>query len=233
MAIAKYEVMKNISIIIPARNEEASLKILLKKFLLYRKFYKEIILVDGQSSDKTVEIAKNNNCKVIKQKGLGYGAAIIEGVKAVKTKYFIIFDADGSKDPRYLIRFHKKLKKDKSDIVYAERYGIGAGSLDDTLITHIGNRIFTNIGKIFFNLVLNDILHTFFLCEVKKFNEIDFKYKDFSFCVEFPIKVKRHNFLCSYIPTIEKKRYSGVPKVRSFIDGLKILNGMIVLFFKR
>ena len=63
--------MKNITIIIPARNEEASLKKLLKKFRLYKKFYQEIIVIDGQSSDKTVEIAKSNNCRVIKQKSLG------------------------------------------------------------------------------------------------------------------------------------------------------------------
>ena len=137
--------MKNITIIIPARNEETSLKKLLKKFRLFKKFYKEIIVIDGQSSDKTIEIAKKNNCRIIKQKRLGYGGAIIKGVKAVKTKYFIIFDADGSKDPRYLNRFIKKLKKDKTEIVYAERYGVGAGSLDDTIITHIGNRIFRNI----------------------------------------------------------------------------------------
>ena len=223
--------MKNITIIIPARNEETSLKKLLKKFRLFKKFYKEIIVIDGQSSDKTIEIAKKNNCRIIKQKSLGYGGAIIKGVKAVKTKYFIIFDADGSKDPRYLNRFIKKLKNDKTEIVYAERYGVGAGSLDDTIITHIGNRIFTTIGKIFFNLKLNDILHTFFLCEVKKFKQINFKFKDFAFCVEFPIKAKRNNLSCSYIPTIEKKRYDGIPKVRSFVDGIKILIGMIILFF--
>ena len=225
--------MKNITIIIPARNEEASLRKLLKKFRLFKKFYKEIIVIDGKSSDKTVEIAKSNNCKVIRQKKLGYGGAIVKGVEAVKTKYFIIFDADGSKDPIYLNRFYKKLKKNKTDIIYAERYGVGAGSLDDTIITYIGNRIFTLIGKIFFNLKLNDILHTFFLCEVKKFKQIDFKFDDFAFCIEFPIKAKRNNLKCSYIPTIEKKRYDGIPKVRSFVDGIKILIGMIILFFTK
>ena len=225
--------MKKISIVIPARNEEASLKKLLKKFKLYKKFYKEIIVVDGKSSDKTIEIAKKNNCRIIRQKKLGYGDAIILGVNAVKTKYFIVFDADGSKDPRYLNKFYNKLKKDKTDIIYAERYGKGAGSLDDTLVTYIGNRIFTIIGKFFFNLQLNDILHTFFLCEVKKFKQMSFKFNDFSFCIEFPIKAKRGNLSCSYIPTIEKRRYDGVPKVRSFIDGAKILIGMVFLFINR
>ena len=93
---------KDLSIIIPARDEEASLKKLLKKFKKYKKLYKEIIIIDGKSKDKTIDVAKKNKCKVIKQNKLGYGDAIIKGVNSVKTKYFIIFDADGSKDPIYL-----------------------------------------------------------------------------------------------------------------------------------
>ena len=109
---------KDITIIIPARDEEASLKKLLKKFKFYKKLYKEIIVIDGKSKDNTIQVAKSNNCKVINQKGLGYGDAIIKGVNSVKTKYFIIFDADGSKDPVYLKRFIQKLKAKKSDIIF-------------------------------------------------------------------------------------------------------------------
>lgn len=185
---------KNISIVIPARNEEKSLKILLKKFDKFKKYYEEIIIVDGKSVDKTISVAREFGCKIIKQKKLGYGDAIIQGVNQVKTKYFIIFDADGSKDPIYLKKFSNELKKNRNNIIFAERYGKNAGSLDDTFITHIGNRIFTIMGKIFFGLKLNDILHTFFLCEVNKFKKLRFKYKDFVFCVEFPILAKKKQF---------------------------------------
>lgn len=224
---------KILSIVIPARNEEGSIKILLKKFDKFKHYYSQIIIVDGKSTDKTVEVAKKFGCKVVKQKKLGYGDAIIQGVNQVKTKYFIIFDADGSKDPIYLKRFASELKKNENNIIFAERYGKNAGSLDDTFITHIGNRIFTIMGKLFFGLQLNDILHTFFLCEVSKFKKLNFKYKDFVFCAEFPILAKKYNLKSSYIPTIEKKRYDGVPKVRSFYDGLKILIGMVILFVKK
>ena len=71
---------KDLSIIIPARDEEASLKKLLKKFKKYKKLYKEIIIIDGKSKDKTIDVAKKNKCKVIKQNKLGYGDAIIKGV---------------------------------------------------------------------------------------------------------------------------------------------------------
>jgi len=98
-------IKNKLTIIIPARNEEESLGKLLRKFRKYNKFYKEIIVIDGQSDDKTKDIAKSNKCIVVKQTNLGYGSAIIQGVNKVKTKYFIVFDADGSKDPIYLKRF--------------------------------------------------------------------------------------------------------------------------------
>ena len=49
---------KEISIVIPARNEEESLNKLLKKFKKYKNFYKEIIIVDGKSTDRTIQISK-------------------------------------------------------------------------------------------------------------------------------------------------------------------------------
>ena len=112
---------KEISIVIPARNEEESLNKLLKKFKRYKNFYKEIIIVDGKSTDKTIKISRKHRCKIVKQRGLGYGDAIVKGVNHVKTKYFIVFDADGSKDPTYIKKFYAKMMKKKVDIVFAER----------------------------------------------------------------------------------------------------------------
>ena len=42
---------------------------------------------DGKSKDNTIQVAKSNNCKVINQKGLGYGDAIIKGVNSVKMPF--------------------------------------------------------------------------------------------------------------------------------------------------
>ena len=60
--------MKKISLVIPTKNEEQSLPILLKEIKNYDELIGEIIIVDGQSSDKTIEVAKKFNCKIIYQK---------------------------------------------------------------------------------------------------------------------------------------------------------------------
>ena len=223
--------MTKISIIIPVLNEEDSLKILLNELIKFKEIIKEIIVVDGQSSDSTVQIAKNYGCKsIIQKKNFGYGDAIQVGVNVSISEYCLILDGDGSKNPIYIIKLLERILKTKSDFVFAERYGKNAGSLDDTLLTYLGNRIFTILGKLFFNLKLNDILHTFFICRRSQFNKIDFILKDFGFCVELPIKVHKNKFRYSTIPTIERKRIAGKIKVRSFVDGFKILKSMIRLF---
>ena len=79
---------------------------------------------------------------------------------------------------------------------------------------------------------MNDILHTFFICKNTSFKKIDININDFGFCVELPIKVERQKFLYSSMPTVERKRIAGEVKVRSFIDGYKILISMIKLFTK-
>ena len=223
--------MTKVSIIIPTLNEEDSLNVLLNELLKFNDNIYEIIVVDGQSNDKTIEIAKKYNCKIIIQQiKLGYGDAIIKGINEANSDYSIILDGDGSKNPTYIKNLIEKIVNSNLEFVFAERYGQGAGSLDDTLLTLIGNRIFTLIGKIFFRLKINDILHTFFICKNEKFKKINFKFNDFGFCVELPIKVHKGKFRYNSIPTIERKRIAGKIKVRSFVDGYKILISMVKLF---
>lgn len=56
--------------------------------------------------------------------------------------------------------------------------------------------------------------------------------KDFSFCVELPIKAKRAGYKICTSKSFERSRIAGKKKVNAFRDGLKILFSMIKLFFK-
>ena len=56
----------------------------------------------------------------------------------------------------------------KFDLVFGSRYEKNAGSEDDTIVTLIGNKIFSFLGKVFFSLPLSDILYTFVLVILKK-----------------------------------------------------------------
>ena len=221
--------MSDLTLIIPAKNEKESLpKVLdeLEKF----NFKKNIIL---ESSDKlTIESVKNYNCTIIYQDSEGYGDALKKGIETVKTEFFCIFNADGSFNPKELDFMIGKLKNDKYDFVFASRYEKNCGSDDDTFITLIGNYIFTFLGKIFFKLEITDILYTFVMARTSCAKKLELISKDFSFCVELPIKAQRASYKICTSKSFERSRIAGQKKVNAFKDGLKILFSMIKFFFR-
>ena len=220
--------MKNLTLIIPAKNEEDSLPQVLNEIKDYEC---NIIIILEESDLKTINSIKNFSCKVLYQSEHGYGNALIEGMNSVETDYTCIFNADGSFDPKYLKEM-LNLCKENRDFVFASRYMKEGGSDDDTLITKIGNFIFSMIGNIFFSLNISDILYTFLLGKTDSFKKLDLKSNDFCLCVEMPIKAKRLGMNIIDTPSYERKRIAGVKKVNEFKDGFKILSYMIKNFFK-
>lgn len=222
--------MRDLTLIIPAKYESESLPFFLEeiKDLNCKK------LVVLQEDDKTtIDVVKNfNNVEIFYQKELGYGAALIEGINHAHTNYFCIINADGSMNPSDLTKMYLRVNENNLDFIFASRYETpSGGSDDDDFITSVGNFFFTKIGNIFFSLKITDILFTYVLGKTKSFNNLMLNSKDFTICVEFPIKLKRQNYKYSTIPSYERNRIAGKKKVNPFKDGLLILIKMIKLFF--
>ena len=220
--------MNDITLVIPAKNEAESLPDVLNELSDYN-INKVIVLPPDDT--KTLKAIEKFNCKILKQEGIGFGNALIQGINSVETKYFCIFNADGSFNPKYLNKLRQKLSLDY-DFVFCSRYESGGGSEDDTLLTYIGNRIFTGICNLLFKLKITDVLFTYVMGSTKAFKTLDMKFNDFSFCVELPIKAARNKMLIASSDSYELKRIAGKKKVNEFRDGIKILFYMIKLFFK-
>ena len=222
--------MKNLSLIIPAKYEKESLPKVLNEL---RKYKLKTYIILEKTDIETIRCAKKYNTVIVYQKGKGYGNALIEGINKVKTKYFIIFNADGSFNPKEIKGIMIKATSNNYDMVFASRYeNKNSGSEDDTLVTFIGNKIFTLIGKIFFSLPISDILYTYVLCDTKKTKKLKIKNNDFRFCVELPIKAIKKNYKIISISSYERSRIAGRKKVNAIKDGFLILTSMIKLFFE-
>mgnify|MGYP001399654587 CR=1 FL=1 len=152
-----------------------------------------------------------------------YGDALIEGINNCNSKFFCIFNADGSFNPIEIDLMEKFMIKDKLDLIFASRYEKNSSSDDDTIITLIGNYIFTLLGKIFFKLTITDILYTFVLGNTENTKHLNLKEKDFCFCVELPIKARRKNLKIASLNSHERKRIAGKKKVNALRDGWIIL----------
>tara|TARA_B100002051_G_C16650831_1_gene593847 strand:+ start:347 stop:1009 length:663 start_codon:yes stop_codon:yes gene_type:complete len=220
--------MKNLTLVIPAKNEETCLPQVLDEI----KHYECSTIVVLEKNDKlTINSIKNFNCKIIFQTRKGYGNAIIEGINEVKTDYLCVFNADGSFNPKYLKFMLEECKK--HNFVFASRYLKNSGSEDDTLITKFGNFLFSLIGNMFFSLNLSDILFTFVLGETRSFKKLELERSDFTLCVEIPINAKKRNLSFTDMPNYERKRIGGKKKVNEFIDGFKILIYLIERLFTK
>ena len=221
--------MKNLTLIIPAKNEKESLPYVLDEIKNFDCKKKVLLASDDL---ETIDAIKNLDAEIVYQNNRGFGDALISGINSVDTDYFCIFNADGSFDPSELANMMLLIKESNSDFIFASRYQDNSGSKDDTIITLIGNTIFTLLGKIFFRLPITDILYTYVLGHTKKAKELELSIKDFGFCVELPIKAKRMNMKLLSSSSYERKRIAGFKKVSAFKDGLSRLIHMIKLFIK-
>ena len=221
--------MDDLTLVIPAKHEKESLPTVIEEL---QKYNLKIIIVLEKTDHETIKSIEKFNCKVLIQKNKGYGDALIEGIKSVETEFFCIFNADGSFKPNELEYMYDLSKNHNYDLVFGSRYEKNSNSEDDTIITYLGNRIFSFLGKILFSLPITDILYTYVLGKTEKTNQLNLLYKDFCLCVELPIKAFKNKMSIISSPASERKRFGGKKKVNAFKDGLKILISMLLLRFK-
>jgi hypothetical protein len=215
----------DLTLVIPAKENKKNIKYILKQLKKFK--LKKIIILDLKKFD----YKNSKDASYYIQKKKGYGSAIIEGIQKVRTRFFCIYNADGSFCPEELNQMYNNLKK--NDFVFGSRYKKGGYSEDDTLITKLGNFFFSKIGQFFFSLDLDDILYTYVMGDTKKVKKLKITSRDFSFCIELPIKIKMKNYKYTSIPSYERARHSGVKKVNEIKDGFRILFKMIYFFFKK
>ena len=221
--------MKDLTLVIPAKNEAESLPVVLNE-LKNIEVNKIVVLPEGDNL--TLEAIKNFDVKIIYQKGKGFGNALKLGITSVDTKYFCIFNADGSFDPIYLNEL-RNILINGSDFVFSSRYLKNGGSEDDTFLTFIGNKFFTTFCNLLFKLNISDVLYTYVMGSTKAYKSLNMIYDDFSFCVELPIKAKLKNYILTHSPSFERSRIAGVKKVNEFKDGFLIGYYMLKKFLIR
>ena len=221
--------MNELTLLIPAHKEAESLPSFLKELKNYD--YNKIVVLQKEDKETIDSISHFNDIKIHYQKNNGYGSALKEGIEAIDTKFFCIINADGSMDPSYLENMLNLCEN--KDFVFASRYLKGGGSDDDDFVTYFGNKIFSLIGNILFNLNLSDILYTYIVGKTNSAKKLSLKYSDFRICVEIPIIAKMQDLACISLPSKERKRIGGVKKVNALKDGFLILTAIFKLFYKK
>ncbi|HEX7069393.1 MAG TPA: glycosyltransferase family 2 protein, partial [Rhodothermales bacterium] len=126
-----------VSVVIPAKNEVRNIGWVLERIPTY---VDEVIIVDGLSSDGTLDVARMlmPNIVEVHERRPGKGAALRAGFAAATGDYVVMLDADGSMDPAEIDRYVERLDEGY-DLVKGSRFLPGGGSVDITRLRAIGN----------------------------------------------------------------------------------------------
>jgi len=191
-----------------------------------KEWVKEIIIVDGGSTDGTLEYAKEQGYKTYVQKKKGLRHAYIEGLPLVNTDYIITFSPDGNSVPEVIPDLINKIKEGY-DMVIASRYLDHATSLDDDVITKFGNWLFSNIINILHKgtytdaMVIYRIYKKSLFYKLKMHTEKSYSMEKYFFTtigIEplLSIRCAKYNKKYTEIPADEPKRIGGERKLQIF-----------------
>lgn len=212
-----------VSVIIPTLNESANLPLILP--FLPMQWIDEVILVDGRSTDNTIEVAKQviPSIKVVLEQKKGKGAAMAAGYKAAQGDILIVLDADGSNDPREIPRFIKALLEG-ADFVKGSRFSHGAGTTDMPRFRQMGNLGFVIISNLLFSTQFTDLCYGYHAFWRYCLDSIDFdKFDGFEIDTALYLQAAKANLRIVEVPSFEGYRFFGVGKLQTFPDGFRVL----------
>lgn len=221
-----------VSAIVPTLNEAGNIEKILEG--IAGQNIDEILVVDGHSTDGTIELVRRSGYRLILQEGRGLGKAIMSGIRSTSGECIVIVDADGSHDPKYIPELIKKIDEGY-DVVVGSRYISGpkaknlffrnkrSSSHDDTFIREAGNRFFTYLCRKLYRLDIHDVLMGFKAFKRSVFERIAPSEDGQQFDVEMLIKAKKAGFMIGQVPVVEHKRGYGKSKLSVPYHGFKVL----------
>jgi glycosyltransferase involved in cell wall biosynthesis len=190
-------------------------------------------VVDGGSTDKSTEIAREKGFEVIQQEGgRGKGKAFSTAIKHIPKDYdyVVILAADGNERAEEIRKLASKIEEGY-DFVLATRFGAGK-SEDVTPIRWIGNWGLTLIASIIIKKWVTDAQNSLRIVRRDAFEKMNVESKRFDIEAEMLIKASKLGLRIAEVPTIEDKRVSGNPQLQTLKDGWIIFKRMMKEAFR-
>ncbi|OGG51096.1 hypothetical protein A2763_02025 [Candidatus Kaiserbacteria bacterium RIFCSPHIGHO2_01_FULL_54_36] len=210
----------NVALIAPTVNEVEGLRAVFPK--LPKDLLNEIVVVDLNSTDGTIEYCKKEGYRVHHQVSRGYGAGIMEGLAHTSADIIVEFPPDGSSPPERIGDLVAKVREGY-DLVIASRYRDGAKSYDDDFVTRFGNWLFTAIINILFRAHYTDTLVGFRAYRRSAHNKLGLSTRGLSWTAQQSIQFAKAGLTVTEVGVDEPARIGGVRKMRPLKTGLEIL----------
>ncbi|MDP9865853.1 MULTISPECIES: glycosyltransferase family 2 protein [Streptosporangium] len=214
-----------VSVVVPAMNEAENLP---HVFATLPQWIDEIILVDGNSVDDTVAVARRlrPNVRIVTQTGKGKGDALAAGFAACTGDIIVMIDADGSTDGREIIHFVGALVTG-ADFVKGSRYAAGGGSDDLTFSRRAGNKVLTTLVNLIYGTRYSDLCYGYNAFWARHLKALDLDCEGFEVETLMNIRAAKAGLRVHEVPSHERCRIHGESNLRAVRDGLRVLRTII------
>jgi glycosyltransferase involved in cell wall biosynthesis len=188
----------------------------------------EVILVDGGSTDGTIDaaVAARPDIRLVSQPGTGKGDALCAGLAASLGDAVVLMDADGSTDGAEIPRFVDALVAG-ADFVKGSRFMRGGGSADLNPLRSTGNRFFTMMVNGLFGTRYTDLCYGYNAGWRSSFDRMDTDCPGFEVETLFGIRSHTAGLAVSEVPSFELARLNGTSNLRPFRDGSRVLRTIL------
>jgi dolichol-phosphate hexosyltransferase len=214
-------IYRDVCVLIPTLNEEEAIASVIKGF--QDMGFDQILVVDGHSTDSTVEKARAAGAKVIIQKGTGKGRALKEAFDAIDEENIVLIDGDGTYLPSEVRLLLDPVLKGQADHVVGNRFGnLEGGALNP--LNMFGNRVINHFFGIIYGVRLADILSGYRAFSSVGVRSLDLNVPGFEIESEMTIESVKKGLRIEEVPITYRPRSKGAKtKLNPLRDGVKIV----------
>jgi dolichol-phosphate hexosyltransferase len=217
--------LEMVSVVIPTLNEAGNIREAIETLNRELAFPKEIIIVDGCSTDGTLDIVRESNCKVIVEPRRGYGVALRVGMKAAKGDVVIMVDGDGTYEFKHVNMLLERMMETDAEMCLATRMYDPNKAMG--FMNFVGNKVITFCFNMLYKQNLSDTQSGFRAISHSAIEKVDFKETDMAFATEMLIKFAQKGFRMVEVPSSYKTRKYGKTKLKPFSSGIEIFATMV------
>lgn len=215
----------SVSVVIPTLNEADNLRHVLP---VLPEGLHEVIVVDGHSTDGTVEVARRlrPDVKIVMQDRKGKGNALACGFAACTGDIVVMIDADGSTDPAEIPRYVAALVFG-ADFAKGSRFLQGGGSSDITPIRKAGNWVLNALVNRLYGTRYTDLCYGFNAFWREHLPVLNVDCDGFEVETLLNIRATKGGLRISEVPSFERERIAGESKLSAPRDGVRILRTIL------
>ncbi len=220
---------QNIKVIIPAYNEQNSISKVIRD--IPREWVQEIVVVNNNSNDDTVETAQGAGATVLQELRQGYGFACLRGIayleqQAQPPDIVVFMDADYSDHPEELPLVVDPIINDEADLVIGSR-ALGTRERGSMTVPQVfGNWLATRLMKWLYGATFTD-LGPFRAIRYPALLSLNMQDQTYGWTVEMQLKAAKHGLRCVEVPVSYRQRI-GISKVSGTVKGTLLAGYKII-----